>query len=816
MTTDKRKYTADEVLTAAKAYFEDNEFLATLWMERYAMRDAQGRYLESSPDDMHHRIATALAGVEAHYGGANALSEAEVYALLKDFGYVLPAGNLLLGVGNEAYLTTLSSCYAVALAHDSLSGIHCMDEEAMQLLKRRGGVGVDLSAVCPRGSRLENAGEKSPGFLPVAERLSRGVAGIEQRGRKGALMLTMSVQHPDVAEFVTAKMAHGQLEQANLSVRVDDAFMQAVEDGKQYRQRFVQHGETLLRKDVPAADLWAKIVRAAWQGGEPGLLFWDHVRTQGVAHSYEAQGYGGKTTNPCAEVALGAYESCRLLSLNLLRYVDHPFTPKATLNESLLAECATKALRLADDVVDLEIERVRAIITKIEAEAMPDDLKHTELTLWHRVLDKTVKSRRVGVGVTALADMLAALGLPYGGAKALAVVERVMQCVCTAVYRSSVVLAEERGAFALYDAQAEAQSGFIAHLARHDAALVQRMNKCGRRNMTCLAIAPAGTISLLAQVSSGIEPVFQTHYQRKVRTDKALAEGAKHESILIYHPQWMRWAKAQGMPLKTEAHLQSATEASPYYKQTAYAIDPLERIALLATVQRWVDSGVSVTVNLPASANEATVAKVFREAWKQGCKGVTIYREGSRESVLEAEPTAVTDVADFWPQYAALLERRPDVLECDVVRFQNNKEKWVAFVGLLDGRPYEIFTGLQDDDEGIVLPKSVTHGRIIRHVDEDGKRYDFQFENKRGYKTTVEGLSEKFNKEYWNYAKLISGVLRYRMPVENVIKLVASLQLGSESINTWKVGVERALKKYVAGGASDTTEHLDHDAEDAD
>lgn len=811
---DKRKYTAEEVAEAAKSYFGGNELLATLWSERYALRDQQGRFLELTPDAMHHRLAGALADVERQYGGATALSEDVIYELLKDFRYVLPAGNILVGVGNEMQLTALSNCYAVPLEHDSVAGIHRLDEMVMQLLKRRGGVGVDLSAIRPRGSRVSNAALATPGFLPIAERLSQGVKGIAQRGREGALMLTMDVQHPDVGEFVMAKTELGSLERANLSVRIDDAFMQAVEDGKLYRQRFAQGGETLVRKDISAADLWAKIVRSAWQGGEPGLLFWDNVRTQGVSHCYEAQGYGGNTTNPCAEAALGAYESCRLLSLNLLSYVDDAFTPQARVDMERLALHAQQALRLADDVVELEVSRVRTIIAKIEADPLADDLKHTELTLWQRVLTKVEQSRRVGIGVTALADMLAALGLPYAGSKAVSLVEEVMRCIALAIYQSSVTLAEERGAFPLYDAKQEEGNAFVTRLKQHDAQLAKRMKQYGRRNMACMAIAPTGTISMLAQVSSGIEPVFQTYYQRKVRTDKAVSAGTKAEQTFVLHAPWQRWAMAQAMALNTEEALQAATEASPYAKQTAYAVDPMERITLLAAIQRWVDSGVSVTINLPTSTNEATVGRIFNAAWRKGCKGVTVYREGTREAVLEtaAVPT-LANAADVWPQYAALLERRPDVLECDVVRFQNNKEKWVAFIGLLDGQPYEIFTGLQDDDEGIVLPKSVTRGRIIRHVDEDGKRYDFQFENKRGYKTTVEGLSEKFDKEYWNYAKLISGVLRYRMPVENVIKLVASLQLGSDHINTWKVGVERALKKYVTGGALETTEH---DSDDSD
>ncbi|MDO4715412.1 MAG: adenosylcobalamin-dependent ribonucleoside-diphosphate reductase [Bacteroidales bacterium] len=810
MSTDKRKYSIDEVNAAATAYFDGNEFLAKLWVERYALRDHYGRYIEATPDDMHHRLAKALADVEQQYGGEFALSEADIYALLENFRYVLPSGSILAGVENEIQLTTLSSCYAVASPHDSIAGILRTDEEVVQILKRRGGVGVDLSSLRPRGSRVGGAGAESPGFMPVAERLSHGANGIVQRGRQGALMLTMSVQHPDVAEFVTAKTEVGCLEQANLSVRVDDAFMQAVEDGKQYRQRFVLGDDTLIRKDVSAADLWAKIVRAAWQGGEPGLLFWDNVRSQSVTHSYESEGYGGVTTNPCAEVALSPYESCRLLSLNLLSYVEEPFTPQARLNYVLLRDHAQKALRLADDLVDLELEKVRAILEAIEADPMPDDLKVNERVLWQNILTKTEQGRRVGIGVAAMADMLAALGLPYAGANSVTIVEEVMRTIAVAVYTSSVLLAKERGAFVLYDAKLEETNAFITRLKQHDATLAKRMKQYGRRNMACLSVAPTGTISLLAEVSNGIEPIFKTYYQRKVRIDRAA--GTKYDSTLIHHPQWQRWALKQQLPLVTPEELQAAHDASPYAKQTAYELDPMDRIALLAAVQRWVDSGVSVTINLPAATNETTISHVFLMAWQQGCKGVTVYREGTREAILDnASVSPHVNAADIWPQYAALLERRPDVLECDVVRFQNNKEKWVALIGLLDGQPYEIFTGLQDDDEGIVLPKSVTRGRIIRHVDEDGKRYDFQFENKRGYKTTVEGLSEKFDKEYWNYAKLISGVLRYRMPVENVIKLVSSLQLGGDHINTWKVGVERALKKYVTGGATELTESDDTD-----
>ena len=791
-------YLYKEIVAAGTVYFDGDEAAARIWADRYALRRGDGALTERSPDNTLRRLASEWARIEAGFGG-KALSEDEIFTLIDGFRHIVPSGNMLHGIGAGERLSSLSNCFVVPSPADTMGDVMHTAEEAVQLLKRRGGVGIDLSGLRPQGLPIDNAAVASPGVTNAVRMYSDVAGAVKQNGRQGGLMLTLGITHPDAERFATAKAAEGVAENANLSLLVPDGFMRAVERGGQIKQTYPSGAaEPIITKNIEASGLWHVIVRGAHACGEPGLLFTDNIKHDSVAEAYADSGFGGVTTNPCGEVWLSGYESCRLMSLNLVGYVSSPFTDGATIDYDALALHARAALRLLDDTVELEIETIEKIISKIKASPTPEEIKGTELRLWQGVLDKTRAGRRVGVGITALADMIAALGLRYGSPQAVEVAERVARTIAVAVYAASAELAAERGAFPLYSAEAEKGNAFIERIAAASPETGEVMARHGRRNMQCLAIAPTGSISMLTRTSSGIEPIYKPLYSRRIRTDRG------YDTITLRHQGCELWAKIKGLKVKSDTEFVEAVANSPYAGASAAEISPERRIRTLAAMQRWVDGGISITVNLPSDTTCETVSQVLIEAWRAGCKGITVYRDGSRRGVLGEADTSAAAERKRELAAADVMEHRPYVLECDVVRFQNNKEKWVALVGLLDGRPYEIFTGLQDDDEGIVLPKSVTTGRIIKHVDEYGnKRYDFQFENKRGYKTTVEGLSEKFNKEYWNYAKLISGVLRYRMPVENVIKLVSSLQLGSDNINTWKVGVERALKKYVTDAEPD-------------
>ena len=786
------------------------------------MKDSFGHIFEQSPDDMHLRLATELARIEAKY--PNPVPMEEIKHLLDHFRYIVPAGSPMTGIGNDYQIASLSNCFVVGIDgnSDSYGAILKLDEEQVQLMKRRGGVGHDLSGVRPKGSPVKNSALTSTGIVPFMERYSNSTREVAQDGRRGALMLSISIRHPEAEDFIDAKMTEGKITGANVSVKIDDEFMRCAIDGAPYRQQFPIAGDNpSTQQDIDAAALWKKIVHNAWRSAEPGVLFWDTILRESIPDCYADLGFETVSTNPCGEIPLCPYDSCRLLAINLYSYVVNPYTPEAYFDYDLFRKHVMLAQRLMDDIIDLEQEKIDRIIDKIKSDPQSDEVKHTELHLWEKIKRKTAQGRRTGVGITAEGDMIAAMGLRYGTQEATDMAVNVQRTLALAAYRSSVTMAAERGAFEVFDAGREANNPFILRIKEADPALYDDMVRFGRRNIAGLTIAPTGTTSLMTQTTSGIEPVFLPVYKRRrkvnpndpqVHVDYEDETGDCFEEYIVYHHKFLTWMQVNGYDVNkrySQAELDDLVSKSPYYKATANDADWLMKVRMQGAIQKWVDHSISVTVNLPSDVDEALVDRLYKEAWKSGCKGCTIYRDGSRSGVLvstqktdkkskEAEAPAIPQC-----QPPQVTERRPEVLECDVVRFQNNKEKWVAFVGLLDGQPYEIFTGLQDDDEGIVLPKTVTKGRIIKTICPDGtKRYDFQFENKRGYKMTVEGLSEKFNKEYWNYAKLISGVLRYRMPIENVIKLVGSLQLESENINTWKVGVTRALKKYVLDGTA--------------
>lgn len=810
-------YSYEEAFQATLAYFDGDELAARVWVNKYAMKDSFGNIYEKSPADMHHRLAAEMARIERKY--PNAVPEEEIFSLLDHFRFIIPAGSPMTGIGNNYQVASLSNCFVIGIDGDadSYGAIMKEDEEQVQLMKRRGGVGHDLSRIRPKGSPVNNSALTSTGLVPFMERFSNSTREVAQDGRRGALMLSVSIKHPDAEAFIDAKMTEGKVTGANVSVRIDDDFMRCATEGRPYRQQYpvdAPEDECLTSKEIDAQKLWKKIVHNAWKSAEPGVLFWDTITRESIPDCYADLGFKTVSTNPCGEIPLCPYDSCRLLAVNLYGYVDDPFTPQASFNFQRFRQHVRLAQRFMDDIIDLEEEKIDLILKKIDSDPQSEEVKHTERRLWEKIKRKTGQGRRTGLGITAEGDMLAALGLRYGTREATDFAVKVQKTLALTAYAASVEMAKERGAFEIYDAQREAANPFVLRIKEADEALYADMVKYGRRNIACLTIAPTGTTSLMTQTTSGIEPVFMPVYKRRrkvnpndpeVRIDFVDESGDAFEEYIVYHHHFLTWMRANGIDTErryTQEEIDELVARSPYYLATANDVDWLMKVKMQGEIQKWVDHSISVTVNLPNAVDEALVDRLYVEAWKSGCKGCTIYRDGSRAGVMVSVKKKKEDKGAKLQTLSPVVERRPEVLECDVVRFQNNKEKWVAFVGLLDGRPYEIFTGLQDDEEGIVLPKTVTKGRIVKHVNaEDGtKRYDFQFENKRGYKTTVEGLSEKFNKEYWNYAKLISGVLRYRMPLENVIKLVDSLQLESENINTWKVGVARALKKYITDG----------------
>ena len=817
---DLNTYSYDEAFEASLEYFAGDELAARVWVNKYAMKDSFGKIYEKSPEEMHHRIANEIARIEKKY--ENPLSEQQIFDLLDHFRYIVPAGSPMTGIGNNYQVASLSNCFVIGLEGDadSYGAIMRIDEEQVQLMKRRGGVGHDLSHIRPKGSPVNNSALTSTGLVPFMERYSNSTREVAQDGRRGALMLSVSIKHPDSEAFIDAKMTEGKVTGANVSVKIDDAFMQAAIDNQPYVQQFpIDSDSPEVKKEILAKTLWEKIVHNAWKSAEPGVLFWDTIERESIPDCYADLGFRTVSTNPCGEIPLCPYDSCRLLSINLFSYVEKPFTREAFFDYDKFAKHVAVAQRIMDDIVDLELEKIEMIMSKINHDPQSSEVKGAEHHLWEKIKRKSSMGRRTGVGITAEGDMIAAMGLRYGTQEATDLSVKVHKTLALAAYRSSVQMAKERGAFEIFDARREEKNPFILRLKDADATLYNDMVKYGRRNIACLTIAPTGTTSLMTQTTSGIEPVFMPVYKRRrkvnpndtdVHVDFVDEVGDSFEEYIVYHKKFMDWMNVNGFDTRkryTQDEIDAIVAKSPYYKATANDVDWLMKVKMQGEIQKWVDHSISVTVNLPNDVDEALVNRLYVEAWRSGCKGCTIYRDGSRSGVMISVSKKDKKKEEKKEELLApckqpeVTEVRPKELACDVVRFQNNKEKWVAFVGLLNGYPYEIFTGLQDDEEGIVLPKTVTKGKIIKNVGVDGRsRYDFQFENKRGYKTTVEGLSEKFNPEYWNYAKLISGVLRYRMPIDHVIKLVGSLQLKSESINTWKIGVERALKKYIVDG----------------
>ena len=821
---EQKTYNYQQAYEASLKYFDGDELAARVWATKYALKDSFGNLYELTPDDMHRRIAREIARIENKY--PNPLSEDRLFELMSHFRYIVPQGSPMAGIGNNFQVGSLSNCFVVGLdgEPDSYGGILKIDEEQVQLMKRRGGVGHDLSHIRPKGSPVKNSALTSTGLVPFMVRYSNSTREVAQDGRRGALMLTVSIKHPDAESFIDAKMIEGKVTGANVSVRIDDAFMKAAVEDKPYHQQYpIDSDKPVYEQDIDAAALWAKIVHNAWKSAEPGILFWDTITRESVPDCYADLGFKTISTNPCGEIPLCPYDSCRLIAVNLYSYVKNPFTPQAYFDFDQFAEHVACAQRMMDDIIDLEMEKIEKILEKIKSDPETSEVKTTELNLWNKIRTKTLKGRRTGVGTTGEGDMIAAMGLRYGTPEATEFSVSVHKALALAAYGSSVQMAKERGAFEIYDAKREENNPYINRIREAKPELYEEMVKYGRRNIACLTIAPTGTTSLLTQTTSGIEPVFMPVYKRRrkvnpsdkdVHVDLVDENGDSFEEFIVYHHKLVTWMNINNIPVRrdyTQEELNAIVEKSPYYKATANDVDWVNKVKMQGEVQKWVDHSISVTINLPNDISEEMVGRLYVEAWRSGCKGCTVYRDGSRTGVLvalsdndkkkEKEKEKTSNEEGRYIAEEEHILKRPVELEADVVRFQNKKEKWIAFIGLIDGRPYEIFTGIADDDEGIFCPKSVTKGKIIKAVGEDGvKRYDFQFINKRGFKTTIEGLSEKFNPEFWNYAKLISGVLRYGMPIPQVLKLVSSLELDSQSINTWKMGVERALKRYINNG----------------
>ena len=823
---EPKTYTYQQAYEASLKYFDGDELAARVWSSKYALKDSFGNLYELTPDDMHRRIAREIARIENKY--PNPMTEDRLFELMSHFRYIVPQGSPMAGIGNNFQVGSLSNCFVVGLdgEPDSYGGILKIDEEQVQLMKRRGGVGHDLSHIRPKGSPVKNSALTSTGLVPFMVRYSNSTREVAQDGRRGALMLTVSIKHPDAESFIDAKMVEGKVTGANVSVRIDDAFMQAAVEGKPYHQQYpIESDKPVYEKETDAARLWAKIVHNAWKSAEPGILFWDTITRESVPDCYADLGFKTISTNPCGEIPLCPYDSCRLIAINLYSYVKNPFTPQAEFDFDMFAEHVACAQRMMDDIIDLEMEKIEKILAKVKSDPETSEVKTTEMNLWNKIRTKTLKGRRTGVGTTGEGDMIAAMGLRYGTPEATEFSVSVHRALALAAYGSSVQMAKERGAFEIYDAEREKNNPYINRIREASPELYEDMVKYGRRNIACLTIAPTGTTSLLTQTTSGIEPVFMPVYKRRrkvnpsdkdVHVDLVDENGDSFEEFIVYHHKLVTWMNVNNIPVRrdyTQEELNDIVRRSPYYKATANDVDWVNKVRMQGEVQKWVDHSISVTINLPNDISEEMVGKLYVEAWRSGCKGCTVYRDGSRTGVLvalsdndkkkekEKENASSEQQAARYIAEEEHILKRPVELEADVVRFQNKKEKWIAFIGLIDGRPYEIFTGIADDDEGIFCPKSVTKGKIIKAVGEDGvKRYDFQFINKRGFKTTIEGLSEKFNPEFWNYAKLISGVLRYGMPIPQVLKLVSSLELDSQSINTWKMGVERALKRYIHNG----------------
>jgi ribonucleoside-diphosphate reductase alpha chain len=814
-TAEKVKtYSFEEAMSASVAYFKGDEMAAKVWVSKYALKDSWGNIFELTPDDMHRRLAREVARIERKY--PNPIDEEEVFELLRDFKYIVPQGGPMTGIGNQYQVASLSNCFVIGSKGnaDSYGGIMKVDEEQVQLMKRRGGVGHDLSHIRPKGSPVLNSALTSTGVVPFMERYSNSTREVAQDGRRGALMLSISIKHPDAEKFIDAKLEAGKVTGANVSVKIDDEFMKAVIDGKAYKQQYpVESTSPKYVQETDAQDLWKKIIHNAWKSAEPGVLFWDTIIRESVPDCYADLGFKTVSTNPCGEIPLCPYDSCRLLALNLYSYVENPFTPEAKFNFELFKKHSHAAQRIMDDIIDLELEKIDAIQAKIDNDPEDEEIKSVERTLWSKIRQKAIQGRRTGIGITAEGDMFAALGLRYGSDIAIDFAEEVQKTLAIEAYRSSTFLASERGPFPIYDAQREKNNPLINRIKQEDEELYHNMVKYGRRNIALLTIAPTGTTSLMTQTTSGIEPVFLPVYKRRrkvnpndrnVTVSFTDSVGDTWEEFNVFHHKFLTWLEVNGhnpeeVKTYSDEKVQELVEKSPYHKATSNDVDWLSKVKMQGVVQKWVDHSISVTVNLPSDVSEDMVAKVYQTAWESGCKGCTVYRDGSRDGVLISMKKDETEAED-----EARPVKRPDILDCEVIRFKNNHENWIAFVGLYNKKPYEIFTGLSEDDV-LPIPKSVTTGRILKVKDVQGSRYDFQYVDKFGYTNTVGGLSHMFNKEFWNYAKLISGVLRNGMPINDVVNLIGSLRLDNETINTWNAGVERALRKYIPNGTKAKT-----------
>lgn len=802
------KITRESALKAALKYFKNDELAASVWLNKYALKDSDDTIYEKSPDDMHHRIASEIARIEKKY--PNSLSENAIFEVIKNFKYIVPQGSPMAGIGNPFQIASLSNCFVIGNdgESDSYGGILKIDQEQVQLMKRRGGVGHDLSHIRPKGSPVKNSALTSTGIVPFMERYSNSTREVAQDGRRGALMLSVSINHPDAEDFIDAKLEQGKVTGANVSVKIDDAFMKAVKSDSKYTQKYPVFSENpWFQKEIEASKIWKKIVHNAWKSAEPGILFWDTIINESVPDCYADVGYKTASTNPCGEIPLCPYDSCRLLAINLYSYVNHPFEENATFDFLLFKNHIAIAQRMMDDIIDLELEKIDKILAKIDQDPEAETVKAVEKQLWLNIRQKAYEGRRTGIGITAEGDMLAALGLRYGSKKGNDFATEVHKTLAIETYRASVNLAKERGSFSIFDADKEKNNPFILRLKEADSQLYYEMLEHGRRNIALLTIAPTGTTSLMTQTSSGIEPVFMPVYKRRkkvnpndknAKVDFVDEEGDSWEEFVVFHHKFKTWMEVNNIDTTqhfSQEEIDELVKKSPYYKATSNDIDWLSKVTMQGAIQKWVDHSISVTINLPNDVSEDLVGELYVKAWKVGCKGVTVYRDGSRSGVLISNDEKKVETIGVFPI------KRPQILEADVVRFQNQKEKWIALVGLVDNKPYEIFTGLLDDENGIVLPQWVEKGLIVKNYNDDGQsRYDFQYQNKLGYKTIIEGLSYKFNPEFWNYAKLISGIMRHGMPIHKVIELINTLHFDNNSINTWKSGVQRTLKRYVEDG----------------
>jgi len=806
-----KPYRYEEVLKHTIDYFGGDELATKVWINKYALKDSKGRIFELSPDDMHRRMAHEIARIEANY--SNSLSEEEIYEVLKDFKYIVPQGGSMSGLGNNHQIVSLSNCFVIGQEGnaDSYGAILKTDEEQVQLMKRRGGVGHDLSQIRPKGMPVKNSAITSTGVVSFMERYSNSTREVAQDGRRGALMLSISVNHPDVEDFIDAKTDTSKITGANVSIKIDNKFMKAVRENGKYVLKFpVNSDSPIFEKEIEARKIWEKIISNAWESAEPGILFWDTIKEESIPDCYSDLGFNSVSTNPCGEIPLCPYDSCRLLAINLYSYVKNPFSPSATFDTELFENHIMIAQKIMDDIVDLEIEKIDGIIEKIASDPQNKEVKKTELDLWQKIQFKCIQGRRVGIGITAEADMLAAMGYRYGTLEATEFATDIQKKLALSTYRASTKLAKERGSFPIFDSKKERDNPFLQRMNSVDSGLYDDMMKHGRRNIAMLTIAPTGTTSLMTQTSSGIEPVFNVAYKRRRKInpqDKSSTtsfsdkEGDKWEEYRVFHHQFVTWMKENGydaskIQMLDDEKLNEIIDKSPFYKAMANDVDWIQKVEMQGAIQKWVDHSISVTVNVPNQAPKELIEKIYLKAWETGCKGVTVYRDGSRDGVLISDSSKNDTLhSDFIETNAP---RRPQSIPARIIRFNNHKEKWIAIVGMFNEKPYEIFTGCAEDS--FLIPMNVKHGRIIKNKFEGKSRYDFQYQDKDGYNITFEGLSRSFDKDYWNLAKLISGVLRHGMPIKSVVDLVSNLNLNDESLNTWKNGVIRALSKFIPNG----------------